>query len=171
MLHASQGVWAEMLGFGDFYYELGVQIVEASLATRSIHGGLMDLPSLLKYVQRRRGSQSDPITEDDVIRAIKKLKMLGNGFDHVIIGHKSYVRCVPGELNTDKNKVLELAQGKGYVSKQGVIETTGWREQRVDDLLTSLLKEGLAMVDEGAPDGVVLYWFPCCSTGAASGAA
>ena len=40
----------QVLGFGDFYYELAVQIVEACLATRNINGGLMDMRSLLRYV-------------------------------------------------------------------------------------------------------------------------
>ena len=31
-------------------------------------------------LQRRRGSKADPITEDDVIRAIDKLQVLGGGF-------------------------------------------------------------------------------------------
>lgn len=26
MFHAVQGIWAKALGFGDFYYELGVQV-------------------------------------------------------------------------------------------------------------------------------------------------
>ena len=34
----------------------------------------------LLLVQRRRGSKAEPITEDDVIRAIDKLKVLGGGF-------------------------------------------------------------------------------------------
>lgn len=50
-LASNKGVWAQLLGFGDFYYELGVQIVEACLATRAYNGGLMDLPALRRYVQ------------------------------------------------------------------------------------------------------------------------
>lgn len=49
-LASNKGVWAQVLGFGDFYYELGVQIVEACLATRSLNGGLMDMQSLMRYV-------------------------------------------------------------------------------------------------------------------------
>lgn len=49
-LASNKGVWAQVLGFGDFYYELGVQIVEACMATRSINGGLMDMQSLMRYV-------------------------------------------------------------------------------------------------------------------------
>ena len=50
-LASNKGVWAQLLGFGDFYYELGVQIVEACLATRAYNGGLIDLPALRRYVQ------------------------------------------------------------------------------------------------------------------------
>ena len=50
-LASNKGMWAQLLGFGDFYYELGVQVVEACLATRAVNGGLMDLESLSIYVQ------------------------------------------------------------------------------------------------------------------------
>ncbi len=40
----------QVLGFGDFYYELGVQIVEACLATRSLNGGLMEMKPLMRFV-------------------------------------------------------------------------------------------------------------------------
>lgn len=43
-LASNKGFWAEILGVGDFYYELAVQIVEICLATRSVNGGLMALP-------------------------------------------------------------------------------------------------------------------------------
>ena len=36
---ASKGFWAEMLWVGDFYYELGVQIVEVCMATNHRNGG------------------------------------------------------------------------------------------------------------------------------------
>lgn len=36
---ASKGFWSEMLGVGDFYYELGVQIVEVCMATSKKNGG------------------------------------------------------------------------------------------------------------------------------------
>lgn len=41
-----QGMWAELLGFGDYYYELGVQILEACVASRPLNGGLMELGAL-----------------------------------------------------------------------------------------------------------------------------
>lgn len=44
-------------------------------------------------------------------------QVLGGGLDIVTIGHSTYIRSVPGEFNMDKNKVMEVAQAKGYVSK------------------------------------------------------
>ena len=38
-ISASKGFWAEMLGVGDFYYELGIQIVEVCMATSKRNGG------------------------------------------------------------------------------------------------------------------------------------
>ena len=52
-LASNKGMWAQLLHFGDFYYELGVQIVEACLATRAMNGGLMDLDLLRSHVTVR----------------------------------------------------------------------------------------------------------------------
>ncbi|XP_014744873.1 PREDICTED: vacuolar-sorting protein SNF8 [Sturnus vulgaris] len=38
-LASGKGFWAEMLGVGDFYYELGVQIIEVCLALKHRNGG------------------------------------------------------------------------------------------------------------------------------------
>ena len=50
-LASNKGMWAQLLGFGDFYYELGVQVVEGCLSTRPMNGGLIDLAALCKIVQ------------------------------------------------------------------------------------------------------------------------
>jgi ESCRT-II complex subunit VPS22 len=160
-LVSNKGMWAQLLGLGDFYYELGVQVVEACMATRELNGGLLDLVTLHRLVLRRRGSLADPISPDDIIQAVKKLKVLGGGFDLVKIGQQQYIRSVPGELNTDKNKILEVAQGTGYVSEKGLQGSTGWTSTRISIALQALLQEGLALVDDGAPDSQRLYWFPC----------
>ncbi|WIA20184.1 hypothetical protein OEZ85_006032 [Tetradesmus obliquus] len=159
-LASNKGMWAELLGFGDFYYELGVQLVEACLASRQLNGGLMELGALRAAVERRRGSRSDPVSEDDIVRAVRKLKVLGGGIDIVTIGRGTYIRSVPGEFNTDKNKVMELAQAAGYISAGQLASTAGWSSQRCERVLAELLKEGMAMIDDGAPDKIRLYWFP-----------
>ena len=42
--------------------------MEACWATRAYNGGLLELSALLLYVNRRRGSQSDAVSQDDVVR-------------------------------------------------------------------------------------------------------
>jgi hypothetical protein len=44
------------------------------------------------------------------VRSIKALKSLGSGFGIVSVGSVQYIRSVPGELNMDNNRVLEVAQ-------------------------------------------------------------
>lgn len=157
-LASNKGFWTQLLGFGDFYYELAVQVVEAALAARVLNGGLMELGQLRETVQRRRGAAAAPISDDDLLRAIDSLKCLGGGWAVLDVGGKKLVRSVPAELNTDQNTILELATATGYVSLEGVMQERGWVRIRVVQALDTLLRDGFAMVDDGAPDGVRLYW-------------
>ena len=76
-LASSKGFWSEMLGFGDFYYELSVQIVEVCMAASHRTGGLMDVGELrLRLLKSRSSKKSQDISQDDILRAIKKLKDL-----------------------------------------------------------------------------------------------
>eukprot|EP01018_Ginkgo_biloba_P008667 Gb_07589 [translate_table: standard] len=109
-LASNKGFWAELLGIGDFYYELGVQIVDICLATRTHNGGLIDLQELRTLLSTRRRSSREAISEDDCLRAISKLKALGSGFEVFSVGKKKLVRSVPTELNKDHNEILELGQ-------------------------------------------------------------
>mmetsp|Transcript_12492 Transcript_12492/g.45543 ORF Transcript_12492/g.45543 Transcript_12492/m.45543 type:complete len:246 (-) Transcript_12492:1565-2302(-) len=162
-LASNKGFWSEMLGLGEFYYELGVQTIEACLVTKKINGGLTELSDLRRLVQKRRGTHTDPITEDDLVRAVEKLKVLGGGLGLCEIGKRRFVRSVPTELQRDHTAVLVLAESTGYVSKRSIREHLGWSTHRVEEALGHLLQDGLAMIDEGTPDGEVLYWFPCAS--------
>ncbi|ERN19796.1 hypothetical protein AMTRI_Chr05g70050 [Amborella trichopoda] len=163
-LASNKGFWAELLGIGDFYYELGVQIVEICLATRSHNGGLINLQELCSLLRQRRKAARDSISEDDCLRAISKLKVLGSGFEVISVGKKKLVRSVPTELNKDHNEILELAQAQGFVTVEEVEKRLGWSPGRATDALEVLLKEGLAMIDDGHRDGKHRYWFPCVAS-------
>jgi ESCRT-II complex subunit VPS22 len=52
---ASKGFWADVLGVGDFYYELGIQIVEICMTTREVNGGLIEMESLVSMLKQKRG--------------------------------------------------------------------------------------------------------------------
>ncbi|XP_073027164.1 vacuolar protein sorting-associated protein 22 homolog 1 [Primulina eburnea] len=163
-LASNKGFWAELLGIGDFYYELGVQIVDICLATRPLNGGLISLEELCNVLGQRRKSAREAISQDDCLRAISKLKVLGNGFEVISLGKKKLVRSVPTELNKDHNEILELAQGLGYATVDEVQRRLSWSSGRASDALETLLEEGLAMIDDGHKDGRRRYWFPCVSS-------
>lgn len=88
------------------------------------------------------------MSEDDILRAIEKLQVLGGGWavtkarprprlawrcmvhtprevsplPGAQVGSQRLVRSVPGQLSTDTNAVLELVQGRGHLSKQQLLE-------------------------------------------------
>jgi ESCRT-II complex subunit VPS22 len=174
-LASNKGFWAETLGFGDFYAELGVQIVEQCLASRGVNGGLMDLDDLMAAVLHRRGRVAQPISEDDVKRAIERLGVLGGGWSVNTIGAKTVVRSVPAELSDDQQEVIATAERRGPdVGDPGCVRRSalelepprgkGWSRSRADAALRELVKCGAAMIDDGDPSGGErLYWLPCVS--------
>lgn len=157
-LASSKGFWAQKLGVGDFYYELGVQIVEVCLATNHRNGGLMSLDELRERVTKSRGSRSMEISNQDLMCAIKKLKALGNGFTVIPFGDKHLVQSVPGELTMDHTTLLQQAEGTAMVTLSQIQRDLGWEEERVLRALDYMVKEGLAWVD--SQDVETQYWFP-----------
>ena len=61
-LASKRGFWAQLLGVGDFYYELGVQIVEVCLRTRSSNGGLIDIDELKQKLIKLRGPKAQEVS-------------------------------------------------------------------------------------------------------------
>ncbi|CAN4117798.1 unnamed protein product [Withania somnifera] len=156
-LASNKGFWAELLG-------IGVQIIEVCLATRPHNGGLISLDDLCELLGQRRKTVRETISEDDCLRAISKLKVLGSGFEVITVGKRKLVRSVPTELNKDHNEILELAQALGFVTVDEVQKRLNWSSGRATDALETLLEEGLAMIDDGHRDGKHRYWFPCVSS-------
>lgn len=50
------------------------------------------------------------LIRDDLVRAIKKLKVMGSGFGMIPVGGSYLVQSVPAELNMDHTVVLQLAE-------------------------------------------------------------
>ena len=64
-------MWSELLGFGDFYYELGVQAVEACMSNRQLNGGLVEINELVAQVNKRRGGKVEAVSRDDVVSMVR----------------------------------------------------------------------------------------------------
>jgi ESCRT-II complex subunit VPS22 len=160
------GTWAQKLGLGDFYYALAVTVLDVCRARRQYDGGLTELAVVHRHVSRRRGGAADPINEDDIVRALQKLSVLGGGLGVITVGGRRFVRSVPAELSTDANAILELAGVLGgFFQRADVASNLGWGEERTSDALTALAREGLILVDD-PPDVPAehpahrMYWCP-----------
>lgn len=162
-LASGKGFWS-VLGIGEFYYELAVQIVEVCLATNYKNGGLISLDELRdKLIQARgRRKEHQDITNDDLLAAAKKLRIFGNGFSIVPIGRGKYlVQSVPGELSMDHTAVLQQASvsGNAFISVSLLESDLKWEKDRAQKAMDHMVKMGLAWLDEQDNNGT-LYWFP-----------
>jgi ESCRT-II complex subunit VPS22 len=158
------GWWAEMLGLGDWQYELGVQIVDICVSTRERNGGLIEMGELLRMLSKLRGvdEQGGSVTEEDVVRSIKTLKPLGAGYEVVQVGERKMVRSVVKELDSDQAIVLSAAQSAGgRVDEDGLMKVILWTRERTRAALDNLLlRDGLCWIDDQDEEVGKAYWIP-----------
>mmetsp|Transcript_16579 Transcript_16579/g.19323 ORF Transcript_16579/g.19323 Transcript_16579/m.19323 type:complete len:259 (-) Transcript_16579:286-1062(-) len=177
-LASNKGFWAQILGVGDFYYELGIQSIHICLATRSINGGLISLDNLCKKLRKIRqssGSKSGKdkvsVSDEDVERALKSLEPLGNGIKLVSQPgqrgkpSKKMVISVPVELSSDNLHVLQEAQERGYTNLKTLQSNLGWSRERADRATSTMVKEGMIWIDsQTSAIGEDDFWFPSLMT-------
>ncbi|XP_056644959.1 vacuolar-sorting protein SNF8 [Diorhabda carinulata] len=165
-LSSGKGFWS-VLGIGDFYYELAVQIVEVCLATNEKNGGLISLDELRTKLIKARGQNKShqDITKDDLIRAAHKLKIFGNGFNVIPMGKDRYmVQSVPGELSMDHSTILQQAEKNfGSISSSYLCKELNWEQQRAEKALEHMINQGLAWLDSQHPEEYK-YYFPSLYT-------
>ena len=73
----------------------------------------MTFPELRQRILATSGKTRQDVSEDDMARAIKKLRVLGGGFAVIPVGKTRLVQSVPGELNMDHTTVLQRAEVRG----------------------------------------------------------
>lgn len=156
-----ESIWAQLLGgsVNDFYFNLGVLIVEECRSTRAENGGLIsvaDLKTRISKSQRIGGSME--VSDDDIKRAVDSLAPLGSCFSIMKIGHRSLIRSVPKELNTDQSTVLEAIQILGYVTVSMLQINLNWERPRAHAVVEDLMADSLVWVDCQAGENE--YWSP-----------
>ncbi|KAH7356234.1 vacuolar-sorting protein SNF8 [Pyrenochaeta sp. MPI-SDFR-AT-0127] len=167
---SGESIWAQLLGgsVNDFYFNLGVLIVEECRSTRSENGGLIsvsDLKARISKSQRIGGSME--VSDDDIKRAVDSLAPLGSCFSIMKIGHRSLIRSVPKELNTDQSTVLEAIQVLGYVTVSMLQLNLSWERPRAHAVVEDLMADSLVWVDTQAGENE--YWSPAFITVAGAG--
>ncbi len=155
--------WASLLGkdVNDFYYELGVKIIEICRFTRNENGGIISV----KEVSRRLTEKSlnnitEPIlvTEDDIEQAVKQLEVLGQGITIESLGNKNMIRSIPKEISNDQNSVLEACSIMGHISVSMLRDNLGWSRYRCLTLLQDMVASGILWIDDQPRE--TLYWTP-----------
>lgn len=167
-LQSSSNFWTKLLGVGDFYYELAVQVVEVCMATSHRTGGFMQLRDLLQRVKASRNvakvkfnSTADEIEEEDVLKAIEKLSKLGGGIKAIPSAKTYIVQSVPSELSMDSTVVLLQAQERGgHVDLSSLITAHKWSNERATKVINQMIMEGVVWIDNQTPNGETFYWFP-----------
>ncbi|KAF2133561.1 vacuolar-sorting protein SNF8 [Dothidotthia symphoricarpi CBS 119687] len=165
-----ESIWAQLLGgsVNDFYFNLGVLIVEECRATRAENGGLISLADLrLRIAKSQRIGGSMEVSDDDVTRAVSSLAPLGSCFSIMKIGHRSLIRSVPKELNTDQSTVLEAIQVLGYVTVSMLQLNLAWERPRAHAVVEDLMADSLVWVDVQAGENE--YWSPAFISAAGGG--
>lgn len=168
----AKGLW-DKLGVGDWYYALGVQVVDVCLRARERGGGLVALEEVIAKVGvlRSGGGKGvgNEVTEGDVRRAIETLDPLGCGYKLLEVGGRKVVQCYPLGLDRDSLVVVEVASrtGRGAVGKDEVYSAKrgeGWTMDRVERALEkAVMSDGMAWIDEQASRTAgagAEYWVP-----------
>jgi ESCRT-II complex subunit VPS22 len=169
---AGLGWWSEILGVGEWEYEVAVQVVDVCVSTRDRNGGMIDVNELVRRVEKLRGIKPTAstttngqqaigsVTREDVLRAIDLLRPLYAGYTIHPIGAQIYVRSVPRELDTDQSTLLVLAVStNGKLSVNSIKRDTGWSDVRANTALDdTVMREGLGWVDEQTESGEREVW-------------
>lgn len=166
-LASNKGMWAELLGAGNFYYELGIQIVTIGISTRQTNGGLLRLDDLLRRLEATRGrmkiggTTSGSISVEDVRKAVEKLRVLGTSYAMCKVGGEDALLTVPVEVSSDHLSALDACgsaalMGGRKVSEAGLAAALRWDAGRARRALNFLHLEGFCWFDE--VDST--YYFP-----------
>lgn len=159
-LASSKGLWDELLGVGQFYNELAVQVLTACLRTRDVNGGLLDLGECLKLVQSSRPS-GQAVDSEDIHRAVDCLSALGRGVGIRRCGGRRLVYSVPDELSADPAQALEVAASAGgKICLEELMRRLGWLAERAEAALALFIREGLCWVDTQDTASSRWCWFP-----------
>ena len=146
-LASNKGFWADVLGLGDFYFELGVKIIQVAVQTRTSNGGIMALDDML--LRLRRMNTCGSIASDDIVRSIEKISVLGSGFKIVQLNGRPMIISVPIEINSDHEALLGAAQDEGgCITLEMIIGLHGWSKERFHMNIQPLMKEGIVWIDK-----------------------
>ncbi len=143
---------------GEFYDQLGIELLEIGKKLSSETGGIMSLAELMIRINKARPGKVVGATDiskalDSLVKSkvIPPIKTLSNGV--------KIVEFIPANLTEDHEVVLNLASRHGYITIEDLILKTGWSLERANRVLQELVEKGIAIKDTEYMEGTK-YWFP-----------
>lgn len=157
-LASCKGFWADILGVGDFYFELGVKIIDITVRTRSTNGGIISIKEVFDKINKVT-AKTNQLHIQDIIRAVEKLAVLGNGFKIINNSENPLIISVPLELNNDHEYLLSVASDDedGCITEEHLKGLYGWTSERFHIIIKPLLQEGIIWID--IYQGKIIYDF------------
>jgi ESCRT-II complex subunit VPS22 len=170
-LASNKGFWADLLGVGDYYFEIAVRVIDLCVRGRRVTGGILPLDELVCKLNERNRNDArvklkakassaavTEVSEADVRRAVDKLHVLGNGFRVLDVNGRAMVVSVPTELSNDHQAILALCQENGSVSEGQLRSAKKWTRERCRSVIDPLVRDGLVWLDVHA--GETHIYFP-----------
>merc|ERR1712032_578426 len=91
-LSSNKGFWVGVLGVGDFYYEIAIQIVTICIAKRKENGGFLEENECLSLLkQLRSNTNAEAVTIEDLQKAVDSIQKLGSDFRIIQTGNKRVI--------------------------------------------------------------------------------
>lgn len=166
-LCSNNGYWSKILGLSSFYTELLMKILEISINTRFVNGGLCRINTILSILSVKYN-----INTQDIKRAVEMSKIFGESSARILsIGGETFVVTSSINMNTDHIKVLDFASKvKRGISIQDVSSELNWTRERSFTILNFFIQQQVAWIDLNMQNEVdsciilsnanTLYWFP-----------
>ena len=168
-LASYKGYWADILGLGDYYFQLAVIVAQISVETRITNGGMIPFGDIIHHLKgSSKSGIFNKVSEDDIKRAVLKLRVLGNGFRIIKVSEKNILVSADLNFSTDHENLLQLAQENGYVNEEMCSTHFTWASDRFSSLITPMIQEGIVWIDFHREMRQMNYYFPSMSQGEGS---
>lgn len=155
----SGSIWSRIMGkdVNNFYFGLAVRIIEKCRASRDKNGGVITLAQLRSLLADTEKSEAP--TDDDIVRAIKSLEVLGPGMEIKYLPNNVVViRSATFDFTPDHGEVLMACEALGYVTVPMLSDNFSWAADRAQWTLDEMVTAGFLWVDNQVSP--VQYWSP-----------
>lgn len=143
------------------YNQLAVRIIELCKLTKSINGGIVLVDDLLTLINNDSWLSADlrlQFTSDDILKALTRLKSLGDELQLLTIGHRKYIKSTAQEISADQTTILSTADLLGYVTVGLLRDNFTWKTVRCRTNLNDLVSQGVLWIDTQGKDRETKYW-------------